>query len=197
MKTVVTTRDDLSKSFNRLDLTDACILDNCSSSAKQKALLFSLGFSAYVYRTRCQLSSRSLALSAMKLAFSISEEEHALVISSKDLKEISKKIQEIREDFIAIGDCSFIVSRKFFKKLESLGYFNEEPLPLDKDVSSSLIEICKKCELTYEDTRAERSKDSIKQSSENQKLEVEVPKYRVISPIPTWKERALFDYQDL
>ena len=110
MKVVVSTKKDdpysLSALLSTLSAEDVNILDNCSNSHEMQELLFTLGYSMHVHRTRKQLSSRVLALASAKLGFDLlgMEEGRVLCMSTDDLSQASciEKASGSREDFIVV-----------------------------------------------------------------------------------------------
>ena len=110
MKVVVSTKKDdpasLSALLSALNAEDVSILDNCSSSQEMNELLFTLGYSMHVHRTRRQLSSRVLALASAKLGFDLlgKEDSRVLCISTDDLSQVAciAKASESREDFAVV-----------------------------------------------------------------------------------------------
>ena len=110
MKVVVSTKKDdpasLSALLSALSAEDVSILDNCSSSQEMQELLFTLGYSMHVHRTRRQLSSRVLALASAKLGFDLlgKEDGRVLCMSTDDLSQVAciAKASETREDFAVV-----------------------------------------------------------------------------------------------
>lgn len=110
MKVIVSTKKDdpasLSALLSALSAEDVSVLDNCSSSHEMQELLFTLGYSIHVHRTRKQLSSRVLALASAKLGFDLLgiEEGRVLCMSTDDLSQVAciAKASESKEDFAVV-----------------------------------------------------------------------------------------------
>lgn len=86
------------------------------------------------------------------------------------------------------------MAKKMLKKLEAEGFLSTESFPPDKCISDSLASFCASHNLSFIDLRP-RLNDARKTKLEDS-TKVKEPDYKTMEPIPLWKEKFLFDYED-
>lgn len=87
------------------------------------------------------------------------------------------------------------MTKKMLKKLEAEGFLSTESFPPDKCISDSLVSFCASHKLSFIDLRP-RLNGTRKSMLEEDSTQVKDPDYKTMEPIPLWKEKFLFDYEE-